>query len=97
MQVTNDKTLSAVLPEGGEPKPDLPPRAPGPAPARRPRGFAAMAPDLVRQIARKGGKAAHASGTAHEFTSDEARVAGSKGGHATHARRRKLLEGADGK
>ncbi len=44
------------------------------------RGFAAMDPAKQREIASKGGKAAHAKGTAHEFTSDEARVAGKKGG-----------------
>jgi general stress protein YciG len=51
---------------------------------RKPRGFAAMDRKLVSQIASKGGKAAHKAGTAHEFTSDEARVAGKKGG--AHAR-----------
>jgi len=72
--------------------PDLPPR---PAESstevvkpRRPRGFAAMDRKLVSEIARKGGKAAHTAGTAHEFTSDEARDAGRKGGRATHAKRR---------
>jgi len=59
---------------------------------RRPRGFAAMDRKLVSEIARKGGKAAHTAGTAHEFTSDEARAAGSKGGRATHAKRRKTVE-----
>lgn len=44
------------------------------------RGFASMDPNKQREIASKGGKAAHAKGTAHEFTSDEARVAGRKGG-----------------
>jgi general stress protein YciG len=72
--------------------PDAPPKAVESAPARRPRGFAAMAPDLVREISRKGGKAAHAAGTAHEFTSDEARAAGRKGGQATHAKRRQRTE-----
>ena len=44
------------------------------------RGFASM--DAIRQqeIASKGGRAAHAKGTAHEWSSDEARVAGRKGG-----------------
>jgi len=59
---------------------------------RRPRGFAAMDPKLVSEIARKGGKAAHTAGTAHEFTSDEARAAGRKGGMATHAKRRGTTE-----
>lgn len=56
---------------------------------RRPRrrGFAAMDRDRVKEIASKGGKAAHAAGTAHQFSSDEARTAGRKGGIAPHVRR----------
>ena len=46
------------------------------------RGFASMDSARQREIASKGGRAAHAKGTAHEFTSDEARVAGRKGGEA---------------
>ena len=46
------------------------------------RGFASMDQSKQREIASKGGRAAHAKGTAHEFTSDEARVAGRKGGEA---------------
>jgi general stress protein YciG len=69
----------------------VPPPAPA-EPARRPRGFAAMDRSLVKDIARKGGKAAHAAGTAHEFTSDEARVAGRKGGQASHAKRRERTD-----
>jgi general stress protein YciG len=46
------------------------------------RGFASMDASKQREIASKGGRAAHAKGTAHEFTSDEARVAGRKGGEA---------------
>jgi uncharacterized protein len=60
--------------------------APAPKP-RKPRGFAAMDRTKVSEIASKGGKAAHAAGTAHQFTSDEARVAGKKGGVAPHVRR----------
>jgi hypothetical protein len=41
------------------------------------RGFASMDPDRQREIAAEGGRAAHASGAAHEFTSEEARKAGS--------------------
>lgn len=44
------------------------------------RGFASMDPARQREIASKGGRAAHAKGTAHEWSSDEARVAGRKGG-----------------
>jgi general stress protein YciG len=44
------------------------------------RGFASMDTGKQREIASKGGKAAHAQGRAHEFTPDEARVAGRKGG-----------------
>jgi uncharacterized protein len=51
---------------------------------KKPRGFAA--------ISKKGGKAAHAAGTAHEFTTEEARTAGSKGGRAMHAKRRAAKE-----
>lgn len=46
------------------------------------RGFASMDASKQREIASKGGRAAHAKGTAHEFSSDEARVAGRKGGEA---------------
>jgi general stress protein YciG len=44
------------------------------------RGFAAMDPNQQRELARTGGQVAHASGRAHEFTSEEAREAGRKGG-----------------
>lgn len=44
------------------------------------RGFASMDRGKQREIASKGGRAAHAKGTAHEFSSDEARLAGRKGG-----------------
>jgi general stress protein YciG len=47
---------------------------------KQPRGFAAMSKEQQREIASKGGRSAHAHGTAHEFTSEEARVAGRKGG-----------------
>lgn len=58
-----------------------------PQKARRPRGFAAMDRSKVSEIASKGGKAAHKAGTAHQFSSDEARQAGHKGGVAPHVRR----------
>lgn len=50
------------------------------------RGFAAMDPKRQREIASQGGKAAHQSGNAHEFTSEEAREAGRKGGKASSKR-----------
>jgi hypothetical protein len=46
-----------------------------------------MDPAKQREIASKGGKAAHEKGTAHEFTSEEARAAGRKGGAASRLRR----------
>jgi general stress protein YciG len=55
---------------------------------RRKRGFAAMDPKLVSELASRGGKAAQRAGTAHRFNSEEARVAGRKGGMATGAKRR---------
>jgi uncharacterized protein len=53
-------------------------------PIKKKRGFAVMDPTEVRTLARRGGIAAHRAGTAHEFTSDEARAAGRKGGVACH-------------
>jgi general stress protein YciG len=52
---------------------------------KKKRGFAAMNRDQVRELARRGGAAAHRAGTAHEFSSEEARAAGRKGGLAAHA------------
>lgn len=51
------------------------------------RGFASMDTSKQREIASKGGRAAHAKGTAHEFNSDEARNAGRKGGQAVSRNR----------
>lgn len=53
------------------------------------RGFASMSPEKQREIASKGGKAAHQKGTAHQFTSEEARAAGRKGGQASGVSRAK--------
>jgi general stress protein YciG len=50
------------------------------------RGFSAISPDRQREIASKGGKAAHANGSAHEFTPDEARIAGTRGAIAVKAK-----------
>lgn len=55
--------------------------------AKEDRGFASMDPAKQREIASKGGKAAHQKGSAHEWTSEEARAAGRKGGMATHRRK----------
>ena len=52
------------------------------------RGFASMDRGKQRDIASKGGKAAHQQGSAHEWTSDEARAAGRKGVLASHRRMR---------
>lgn len=51
------------------------------------RGFASMNEDLQRQIASAGGRAAHASGNAHQWTPEEASEAGKKGGRARRTRR----------
>ena len=59
--------------------------------AKEDRGFASMDRAKQREIASKGGKAAHQKGTAHEWTSDEARDAGRKGGIASHQRRREQM------
>ena len=59
--------------------------------AKEDRGFASMDRSKQREIASKGGKAAHQKGTAHEWTSEEARDAGRKGGLASHKRRREQM------
>jgi general stress protein YciG len=64
--------------------------------AKEDRGFASMDRAKQREIASKGGKAAHQKGTAHEWTSEEARDAGRKGGIASHQRRREQSSGPGG-
>lgn len=56
------------------------------------RGFASMDQEKQREIASKGGKAAHESGRAHEFTPEEAREAGRKGGKAVSQNREHMAE-----
>jgi general stress protein YciG len=58
---------------------------------RERRGFASMAPEKQREIASKGGRAAHEKGTAHEWTADEARSAGRKGGQVSRGGRGRLV------
>ncbi len=53
------------------------------------RGFATLSLERRREIASKGGKVAHAKGTAHEFTTEQAIMAGTKGGSALVAKRGK--------
>jgi uncharacterized protein len=56
------------------------------------RGFASMSAEKQREIASKGGRAAHEKGTAHEWTADEARSAGRKGGQVSRGGRGRLME-----
>jgi general stress protein YciG len=77
IQSRNEQAEAAAKPEN----------RPSKLPRPKPRGFAAMDPARVREISRAGGRAAHAAGTAHEFTSEEARVAGRKGGRASRSSR----------
>jgi general stress protein YciG len=63
--------------------------------AKEDRGFASMDRSKQKEIASKGGKAAHQKGTAHEWTSEEARDAGRKGGLASHRRRREQKDAGD--
>ncbi|NQE38625.1 KGG domain-containing protein [Microcoleus asticus] len=56
------------------------------------RGFASMDEEKQREIASQGGKAAHEQGTAHEFTSEEAREAGRKGGETVSQDREHMSE-----
>ena len=64
--------------------------------AKEDRGFASMDRNKQREIASKGGKAAHQKGTAHEWTSEEAREAGRKGGMASHRRKQQQQQGESG-
>lgn len=59
--------------------------------AKSDRGFASMSRDKQREIASKGGRAAHRKGTAHEFTSEEAREAGRKGGKMSRRGRGRMM------
>ena len=56
------------------------------------RGFASMSREKQREIASKGGRAAHEKGTAHEWTADEARTAGRKGGQVSRGGRGRLTD-----
>lgn len=56
------------------------------------RGFASMSPEKKREIASLGGKAAHALGTAHKWTSEEAQAAGRKGGKISRRRSKKYIQ-----
>ena len=60
------------------------------------RGFASMTPEKQREIASKGGRAAHEKGTAHEWSADEARSAGRKGGQVSRGGRGRLIVPPDG-
>ncbi len=62
------------------------------APKKSNRGFASMDREKQKEIASKGGKAAHAQGRAHEFTADEARSAGRKGGEAVSKNREHMAQ-----
>ena len=62
------------------------------APRKERRGFASMSPEKQREIASKGGRAAHQKGTAHEWTSEEARSAGRKGGQISRGGRGRLVD-----
>src|SRR5215831_7802636 len=59
---------------------------------RSKRGFAAMSPQKQKEIARRGGQAAHQKGTAHEFTPEEARIAGNRGGKVVSSNRQYMAE-----
>ena len=54
-----------------------------------------MSSEKQREIASKGGRAAHEKGTAHEWTADEARAAGRKGGQISRGGRGRLMTTAN--
>lgn len=61
-------------------------------PDKEKRGFASMDPEKQKEIAREGGKAAHEEGKAHEFTPEDARKAGKKGGEEVSKDREHMSE-----
>ena len=63
--------------------------------AKEDRGFASMDRNKQREIASKGGRAAHEKGAAHEWTSEEARAAGRKGGAASRRRKQQAAGGGE--
>jgi general stress protein YciG len=63
-----------------------------PAEKKSNRGFASMDPAKQREIASKGGRAAHEKGTAHQFSANEAREAGRKGGGTVSQNRQHMAE-----
>jgi uncharacterized protein len=80
---------SGEMPQRTSPMPmNMTSEGTAPAPRKKARrGFAAMSPEKQKEIASLGGKAAHAKGTAHEFSPEEAREAGRKGGQAAQRAR----------
>jgi hypothetical protein len=58
--------------------------------AKKPQGLAAVSPEKRKEIARAGGRAAAQSGKAHRFTSEEAKVAGKRGGSISRRRRKEF-------
>jgi hypothetical protein len=54
---------------------------------KKPQGFATFSPEKRRELSSKGGKRCHELGLAHQFTKEEAAIAGKKGGLAPHKRR----------
>jgi uncharacterized protein len=60
------------------------------------RGFACMDPEAVSAISSKGGKAAHAKGTAHRWGVEEARAAGRLGGKATREKKKVVFDETQG-
>jgi general stress protein YciG len=90
-QIASNPSNESLAPE---PKPEAIETQPAAERPRKPRGFATMDRSRVIEIARKGGQAAHTAGTAHEFTTEEAREAGRKGGKAMHENRKRRQSAA---
>ena len=88
---TGHETVSST--STGEKTQLAPEQSATPTPRKKQRrGFAAMSPEKQKEIASLGGKAAHAKGTAHEFSPEEAREAGRKGGQAAQRARQTPAE-----
>jgi general stress protein YciG len=81
-EATAPRKRPQTVPQNAAPMASAPAPAATAARTKARRGFAVMDKTRQREIASAGGRAAHARGNAHEFTSDEAREAGRKGGRS---------------
>jgi hypothetical protein len=85
MPSAESQSRISTVPPAPPSSPSVPPppaSSPRLRPPRKKRGFELLSPEEKKRVSSRGGRAAHAVGTAHQFTKEEARIAGRKGGLA---------------